>query len=123
MLPLLPCAILVGDASLTRAALDLCPMLFVHTGATINGTIAQLNRRLTGGDAAHEGDEDDDLEIEGSGVAANSSKRRSRSRRANGLVGDTEAEQPLMEDEVTRSQAGVQRGEIRAYAHRDIKPG
>ncbi|KAL2443559.1 Serine/threonine-protein kinase ENV7 [Exophiala dermatitidis] len=35
-----------------------------------------------------------------------------------------EQEQPLMpEDEVTRSQEGKQPGEIRAYAHRDIKPG
>ncbi|EHY58918.1 Serine/threonine-protein kinase ENV7 [Exophiala dermatitidis] len=35
-----------------------------------------------------------------------------------------EQEQPLMpEDEVTRAQEGKQPGEIRAYAHRDIKPG
>ena len=31
--------------------------------------------------------------------------------------------QPLMDGEVTRSQEGVAEGEIRAYAHRDIKPG
>jgi serine/threonine kinase 16 len=30
---------------------------------------------------------------------------------------------PLMEDEVTRSQEGVAPGDLRAYAHRDIKPG
>lgn len=36
--------------------------------------------------------------------------------------GDTE-EEPLMDDEVTRSQEGVEVGEIRSYAHRDIKPG
>ena len=35
---------------------------------------------------------------------------------------DTEQE-PLMEGEVTRSQEGVGEGELRAYAHRDIKPG
>lgn len=34
-----------------------------------------------------------------------------------------EQEQPLMDNEVTRSQEGVAPGEIRAYAHRDIKPG
>lgn len=35
-----------------------------------------------------------------------------------------EQEQPLMpDDEVTRAQEGKQPGEIRAYAHRDIKPG
>lgn len=37
--------------------------------------------------------------------------------------GDAEDEQPLMDGEVTRSQEGVAPGEIRAYAHRDIKPG
>jgi serine/threonine kinase 16 len=36
---------------------------------------------------------------------------------------DSEQQQPLMESEVTRSQDGVAPGEIRAYAHRDIKPG
>jgi serine/threonine kinase 16 len=34
-----------------------------------------------------------------------------------------EEEMPLMEGEVTRAQEGVGEGEIRAYAHRDIKPG
>ena len=35
-----------------------------------------------------------------------------------------EQQQPLMPDgEVTRAQEGKQPGEIRAYAHRDIKPG
>lgn len=32
-------------------------------------------------------------------------------------------QEPLMEGEVTRSQEGVGEGELRAYAHRDIKPG
>ncbi|KAF1810647.1 serine/threonine protein kinase-like protein [Eremomyces bilateralis CBS 781.70] len=36
---------------------------------------------------------------------------------------DDVEQQPLMEDEVTRSQEGVAPGEQRAYAHRDIKPG
>ena len=31
--------------------------------------------------------------------------------------------QPLMEDETVRSQEGAQDGVLRAYAHRDIKPG
>lgn len=35
---------------------------------------------------------------------------------------DTEQE-PLMEDELTTSQDGVAPGQLRAYAHRDIKPG
>jgi serine/threonine kinase 16 len=37
-------------------------------------------------------------------------------------VEDIEQE-PLMEGEVARSQEGVGPGELRAYAHRDIKPG
>ncbi|KAL6715855.1 Serine/threonine-protein kinase env7 [Lecanora helva] len=32
-------------------------------------------------------------------------------------------QEPLMDGEVTRSQEGVGEGELRAYAHRDIKPG
>ena len=36
--------------------------------------------------------------------------------------GDTEQE-PLMESEVTTAQEGVPDGDVRAYAHRDIKPG
>jgi len=31
--------------------------------------------------------------------------------------------EPLMDDEVTQSQDGVAVGGVRAYAHRDIKPG
>ncbi|KAL4902562.1 hypothetical protein BDW74DRAFT_169459 [Aspergillus multicolor] len=36
--------------------------------------------------------------------------------------GDSENE-PLMDDEVTQSQEGVEDGNLRPYAHRDIKPG
>jgi serine/threonine kinase 16 len=36
---------------------------------------------------------------------------------------DSEQQEPLMDGEVTQSQVGVAPGEIRAYAHRDIKPG
>lgn len=36
---------------------------------------------------------------------------------------DEEEEMPLMEGEVTSAQEGVGEGEIRAYTHRDIKPG
>jgi serine/threonine kinase 16 len=34
-----------------------------------------------------------------------------------------EQQEPLMDDEVTQSQEGVEEGGIRPYAHRDIKPG
>lgn len=36
---------------------------------------------------------------------------------------EDEENEPLMDDEVTRSQEGVQDGDLRPYAHRDIKPG
>jgi len=36
---------------------------------------------------------------------------------------DSEQQEPLMESEVAASQDGIAPGEIRAYAHRDIKPG
>jgi serine/threonine kinase 16 len=36
---------------------------------------------------------------------------------------DSEQAEPLMDGEVTISQEGIAPGEIRAYAHRDIKPG
>jgi serine/threonine kinase 16 len=36
---------------------------------------------------------------------------------------DSDQQEPLMEGEVTLSQEGVAPGEVRAYAHRDIKPG
>ena len=36
---------------------------------------------------------------------------------------DEDVQEPLMESEVQTSQAGVQEGGVRAYAHRDIKPG
>lgn len=37
---------------------------------------------------------------------------------------DEDAEnEPLMDDEVTASQEGVEDGDLRPYAHRDIKPG
>ena len=46
-------------------------------------------------------------------------RKRDRSDREEGDIEN----QPLMGNEVTRSQEGVDDGELRAYAHRDIKPG
>ena len=65
-------------------------------------------------------DQEAEEEVDGdSGTTA----RRNRDRpRGNAMNGDIEQE-PLMDDEVTISQEGVKPGEIRAYAHRDIKPG
>ena len=52
---------------------------------------------------------------------SNKNKREMRAEPHDADEGD--AEQPLMEGEVMRAQEGVGEGELRAYAHRDIKPG
>ena len=54
--------------------------------------------------------------------AAEDVARRTARRRGTGDE-DIEQEQPLMDGEVTRAQEGVAEGELRSYAHRDIKPG
>lgn len=45
------------------------------------------------------------------------------SARATGERGPDETTEPLMTSEIMSGRDGVQEGEIRAYAHRDIKPG
>ncbi|KAE8338294.1 hypothetical protein RU639_003344 [Aspergillus parasiticus] len=59
------------------------------------------------------------------GEEADTSMRMSKpKRRATQVADDEDSEnEPLMDDEVTRSQEGVQDGGLRPYAHRDIKPG
>lgn len=54
--------------------------------------------------------------------AAKKNKQRRRREEPARQQEDVEQE-PLMEGEVTRSQEGVGEGELRPYAHRDIKPG
>ncbi|KAF2146445.1 uncharacterized protein K452DRAFT_241199 [Aplosporella prunicola CBS 121167] len=54
-------------------------------------------------------------------AAAEAGSRRGKGK--NRAEDDEEAAEPLMDDEVTASQEGVAPGELRAYAHRDIKPG
>ena len=54
--------------------------------------------------------------------AAKRNKQRRRREEPERNQEDVEQE-PLMEGEVTRAQEGVGEGELRAYAHRDIKPG
>lgn len=59
--------------------------------------------------------------------ATRNAKQRSRRKGLN--EGDQDSnerdveQEPLMAGEVTRSQEGIEEGGIRAYAHRDIKPG
>ncbi|KAB8226103.1 kinase-like domain-containing protein [Aspergillus novoparasiticus] len=59
------------------------------------------------------------------GEEADTSMRMSKpKRRATQVADDEDSEnEPLMDDEVTRSQEGVQDGGLRPYAHRDIKLG
>lgn len=50
--------------------------------------------------------------------------RRHRRRNGDAEEDDADIEQePLMEGEVAMSQEGLGEGQLRAYAHRDIKPG
>ncbi|KAL8740261.1 MAG: hypothetical protein Q9190_007015, partial [Brigantiaea leucoxantha] len=50
-------------------------------------------------------------------------RRVKQKRRKESTEEEEDVEQePLMDGEVTRSQEGVEEGEIRAYAHRDVKP-
>ena len=73
---------------------------------------------------AQRADREAEEEVEEQELQANSSRRRRKEemRMEAGGDGDVE-EEPLMDDEVTASQQGMAPGEIRAYAHRDIKPG
>lgn len=67
-----------------------------------------------------------DLDAEDA-VTSGDHRRRTAMRaqtEAEAHFGDGDVEQtPLMEDEITQSQDGVDPRAIRAYAHRDIKPG
>jgi serine/threonine kinase 16 len=44
-------------------------------------------------------------------------------RKASQRVDDDQEQEPLMDNEITKSQEGVAEGDFRPYAHRDIKPG
>lgn len=77
------------------------------------GPQAQRNAKGVRQEAA-EADEDAARKAQGRKGRRNKSRDRDQE--------DIEQE-PLMEGEVTMSQDGVADGEIRAYAHRDVKPG
>ena len=59
--------------------------------------------------------------------ATRNARQRSRRKGVTGEDPDSNQrdveQEPLMAGEVTRNQEGIEEGEIRAYAHRDIKPG
>lgn len=77
------------------------------------GAQAQRKARAIRQEAAEE-DEDAARKAQAKKGRRNKSRERDQE--------DIEQE-PLMEGEVTRSQEGVAEGEIRAYTHRDVKPG
>jgi serine/threonine kinase 16 len=56
------------------------------------------------------------------GETARAAKKPSRRSSRREDDDDTEQE-PLIDGEVTQSQEGVEEGDYRPYAHRDIKPG
>ncbi|KAL4752614.1 hypothetical protein BDW72DRAFT_202120 [Aspergillus terricola var. indicus] len=59
------------------------------------------------------------------GAEADAEMRKGKGkRRGSQPVGEEDSEnEPLMDDEVTQSQEGFEDGNLRPYAHRDIKPG
>ncbi|PYH77771.1 kinase-like protein [Aspergillus uvarum CBS 121591] len=62
---------------------------------------------------------------EGAEADADTAVRKAKAKRraSQNAEDDEEENEPLMDDEVTISQEGVQDGDLRPYAHRDIKPG
>ena len=61
---------------------------------------------------------------EAAAADADAAQEEARKRRDSRHAPDGDLEQePLMQDEVTQSQEGLEAGEERAYAHQDIKPG
>ena len=84
---------------------------------------ARNARRVRAEAAAADRDAVEEVE-EGRGEGGKGKGRRRRDEQQEEQQEDGEVEaEPLMEGEVTMAQDGVADGEIRAYAHRDIKPG
>jgi serine/threonine kinase 16 len=64
--------------------------------------------------------------VRGEGEAADeglSMQKGKPKRRSTRQMEDDVEQEPLMDNEVTRSQEGIAEGDFRPYAHRDIKPG
>jgi serine/threonine kinase 16 len=87
-------------------------MHYYKVGGGPDGIQSQQNAKRIRGEAAR-ADQDAEEEVE---------QRRGR-QKGREVDHDSEQQEPLMEGEVTISQQGIAPGEIRAYAHRDIKPG
>lgn len=83
-----------------------------NVGGGPGGPESQKKAQKIRGEAARA-----DLEVE---EEAEQLRGRQHSRE---LDPDSEQQEPLMDGELTQSQAGIAPGGTRAYAHRDIKPG
>ncbi|KAF4637988.1 hypothetical protein G7Y89_g81 [Cudoniella acicularis] len=81
-------------------------------GGALGGVNSQKKSKQIRGEAPMADQEAED-EVE---------QQRSR-QKGRELDPDSEQQEPLMEGEVSMAQEGVAPGDIRAYAHRDIKPG
>lgn len=69
---------------------------------------------------------DGDAQREVKSKAAAAARKDGRRRNDDGNRDEDTEQEPLMEGgggEVSRAQEGVGEGELRAYAHRDVKPG
>ncbi|OJJ46246.1 hypothetical protein ASPZODRAFT_152435 [Penicilliopsis zonata CBS 506.65] len=60
---------------------------------------------------------------EGEAADEDQARMAKPARRGTHNVDEEEENEPLMDDELTQSQEGVRDGDLRPYAHRDIKPG
>ncbi|EKD17229.1 serine/threonine kinase 16 [Drepanopeziza brunnea f. sp. 'multigermtubi' MB_m1] len=81
-------------------------------GGGPGGVKSQRKAKKIRGEAAQADQEEED----------ESEQRRGR-QKGREVDPDSEQQEPLMDGEVTQSQVGVAPGDIKAYAHRDIKPG
>ena len=79
-----------------------------------------------GGDARKVRREGERVDREREGEREERKMKKGGRKKGGGHQGEEGVEmesEPLMEGEVMRSQDGIAEGEVRAYAHRDIKPG
>ncbi|GAB7354748.1 hypothetical protein MBLNU459_g5157t2 [Dothideomycetes sp. NU459] len=89
-----------------------------RVGCAPGGKKAQSKARRVRQEAAR-ADREAEHEVE----AASAGKKTRRGQHAEETGNEDEMAEPLMEGEVAMAQDGVAEGQVRAYAHRDIKPG
>jgi|SRR5579862_5439892 len=101
------------ERRLMQLFLGVCNALKAMHQYRVRGSPEETNSASRAHREAAQADEDAADEV---------ANRKRKTKIANRDTEDVEQE-PLMEGEVTRSQEGVAPGELRAYSHRDIKPG